>query len=246
MSKRRRSSGPDYPETTKRTVTHSTFLKWKKDFDRDYQSVSWLECETETVGGKRTVCCLKCTVCMKFKDVLRHRRNFNECWVTGANTLKTSNIRDHAQSEQHAHAMALLAKERAIALGEGSTSYAPIAQALTTLSEDEKRRLRYKFDIAYLVAVEKISFRKYPQICELEARHGINIGTGYTNDTSASTFVHYIAESQRQELVHTIQVKKFFSLLLDGSTDTGNIDNELILLVWYDASGSDEMVHTYT
>ena len=59
-----------------------------------------------------------------------------------------------------------------------------------------------------------------------------------------STFVHYIAKSQRQELVHIIQVKKFFSLLLDGSTDTGNVDNELILLMWF--SCSDEMVHTYT
>ena len=114
MSKRKRSSGPDGPETRKEKVTYTNFLKWRKDFDRNYHSVSWLECETETVGGKRTVSCLKCTVCRKFKDAIRHRRNFNEHWVTGANTMKTSNIRDHAQSEQHVYAMALLAKERAI------------------------------------------------------------------------------------------------------------------------------------
>lgn len=29
-------------------------------------------------------------------------------------------------------------------------------------------------------------------------------------------------------------------------SDIGNVDNKLILLVWFDASGSDEMIHTYT
>ena len=37
---------------------------------------------------------------------------------------------------------------------------------------------------------------------------------------------------------------KFFSLLLDGSTDRGNIDDQLFLVVWCDRNGSDEKVHT--
>ena len=75
--------------------------------------------------------------------------------MTGANTMKTSNIRDHSQSEQHVHAMALLAKECAISRGKGSVSYAPIAKALTALLEDEKRSQRYKFDMAYLVLLRR-------------------------------------------------------------------------------------------
>ena len=31
---------------------------------------------------------------------------------------------------------------------------------------------------------------------------------------------------------------KFFSLLLDGSTDKGNIDNELVLVVWCEIDGN--------
>lgn len=111
----------------------------EENFDRDNHSVSWLECDTETKSGMQIVTCLKHTICTKFKDVLRHQRNFNKCWLTEANTMKTSNLRDHAQSEQHIYAMALLTKEHAIARGEGSTSYAPIAKALTTFPEYEKR-----------------------------------------------------------------------------------------------------------
>lgn len=31
---------------------------------------------------------------------------------------------------------------------------------------------------------------------------------------------------------------------MDGSTDKGNIDDELFLVLWYDIDGADEMVHT--
>ena len=50
--------------------------------------------------------------------------------------------------------MALLQREAAAATRQSSTSSAPIVVALTSLSEDEKVRLRHKFDIAYWLAVE--------------------------------------------------------------------------------------------
>ena len=46
-----------------------------------------------------------------------------------------------------------------------------------------------KFDIAYFVAKEKLPFQKYPRICELEAKHGVNLGGTYRTDTH--TVNHY-------------------------------------------------------
>ena len=138
----------------------------------------------------------------------------------------------------------MLNSEKAATRGESSLSFSPIAQAMSALSDDEKKKLCHKFDITYFVAIEKLSFRKYPQICELEARHGVNIGSSYTNDTNARNFVHYIAEAQRQNLISIIEKKRFYSLLIDGLTDSGNIDNELILPVWFDINGPNEEVHT--
>ena len=37
---------------------------------------------------------------------------------------------------------------------------------------------------------------------------------------------------------------KFFSILLDGSTDSANVDDEVLLVLWFDPEGSDEKVHT--
>ena len=56
--------------------------------------------------------------------------------------------------------------------------------------------------------------------------------------------MHYIAMAKWQVLLQKLSETKFFSLLLDGSTDKGNVDNEVLLAVWCDPDGSDEKVHT--
>lgn len=66
----------------------------------------------------------------------------------------------------------------------------------------------------------------------------------YINENAGKELIHYIAESRRQELKQRLANAKFFSLLLDGSTDTGNIDNELLVVVCCDRDGSDEKIHT--
>ena len=81
-------------------------------------------------------------------------------------------------------------------------------------------------------------------ICELEKHHGVDIGTNYLNESAGRTFIHYIAEAKRQQVVQAVHSAKFFSLLLDGSTDKDNIDNELVLVIWCDTDGNDEKTHT--
>ena len=55
---------------------------------------------------------------------------------------------------------------------------------------------------------------------------------------------HYIVESRRQDLSLTLSKALFFSLMMDGSTDHSNADNELLLVLWCDPDGSDEKIHT--
>ena len=117
-------------------------------------------------------------------------------------------------------------------------------QSLNSLPEDERRKLRAKFNIAYFVATEQLAYRKYPRICELEARHGVHLGSSYLHENAGKEFVHHIAESRRQDLLSTISEAKFFSLLIDGSTDQSNADNELLVVLWCDPDGVDEKIHT--
>ena len=65
------SSDTSAPESKKRKLAFATYEKWKTDLDRECQTVSWLDCDTEMNGRKKEVTKLQCTVCTKFKKKLQ-------------------------------------------------------------------------------------------------------------------------------------------------------------------------------
>lgn len=63
---------------------------------------------------------------------------------------------------------------------------------MSKLPKLEMKQLCVRFDLAYFIAREKLAFSKYPKLCKLEARHGVRVGTTYTNEVA----LHYIAEAK--------------------------------------------------
>ena len=60
---------------------------------------------------------LKCKACTEFVDRIRGSRNFSDKWIVGADSVRLSNVRDHAQNNQHLRAMSLLRKRCAESAG---------------------------------------------------------------------------------------------------------------------------------
>ena len=227
-----------------RHVEHGTFLKWRRELEREYETGLWLCCSTEKKNNKMIVTELRCKVCAEHEDAISGAKNFSDKWIYGAESVRISNVRDHAKSDQHARAMSISKKKHAAASGISPLVFSPITRSLNKLPSDERAKLRIKFDIAHFVATEKLPFTKYPKLCELQSHHGVSLGHSYTNDNAGKEFVHYIADSRRQVIRQTFDNANFFSVMIDGSTDVANIENELILAVWFDKNGSDEKVHT--
>ena len=75
---------------------------------------------------------LKCRIC-KLKERIIGRKNFSNKWIDGAGLVRAINIRDHAKSEQHCHAMNLERKSAAQRLEQSSAVYASIAHLLSTI-----------------------------------------------------------------------------------------------------------------
>ena len=243
-SRKRSCSDAVTNEGKKRSVSYSTYVKWRREFDKECQTISWLDCNV-TGKGKMTVDRLKCKVCLKYKSRIESKRNYSDKWLVGAESVRTSNIRDHARSDQHLYAMSLHYKESLLSFANaGEPSSSNICTMLQTLSEDNMDRLRKKFDIAYFVANSKLAFSKYAAICKLETRHGVDIGTSYVNENAGKTFCKYIAEARITDLRKTVTNAKFFSVLMDGSTDVGKIDDELFLVQWCDIDATDEKIHS--
>ena len=100
--------------TKKRRVDYATFQKWQRDLDREYQTMTWLDCSSEKERGKKVVVQLKCKVCSDFVEKIRGRKNFSEKWIVGADSVRVSNVRDHAQNDQHTHTVCMYAKHMVI------------------------------------------------------------------------------------------------------------------------------------
>ena len=99
-------------------------------------------------------------------------------------------------------------------------------------------RLKRKFDIPYLIAKEKMKL-----LCDLEEQHGVDIGGSYQNDHTCAMFVKFIALDLQQQLKKDISSAMFFSVQVDSSTDSENIEEGLFLILYFDPRSSDGMVH---
>ena len=244
MSTRKRAAD-SAPSTSskKRKVTVTTFNKWKTQFERDHNTLSWLQCDISK-EDKTVVETLWCEVCKKHEGKITGMKNFSRAWITGSSNQKTSNIVNHATSEQHRASMTRVRAEAAKASNQPLTTYSPIAHSLLVMDKTVQERMKRKFDICYVLAKESLSFSKYPAIHELEERHGADLGFAYKTDVSAQTFTHYIAESQRQSFLETFSASNFYSFLMDGSTDTGNVEDELILVQYCIQDGAAQEIRS--
>ena len=165
-----------------------------------------------------------------------------QMWIQGSSNHKTSSLFDHASSQQHLAAMVLFRKDQACSAGVVSPMViSPIVSSLTKLDDATRLRMKRKFDVCYLMARECLSFTKYPLILELESRRGVDIGSAYKSDVSARSFAHFIAERQRQKFFSFMSNDlHFFSFLMDGTTDAGNLEDELIVIQfsWKDSTAN--------
>ena len=57
------------------------------------------------------------------------------------------------------------------------------------------------------------------------------------------TFVDYIAHEQKENLKDVPAKANFLSIEADGSTDVGNVEDELLLVLYFDPHSKDRKVH---
>ena len=214
-----------------------TVEKWITENDRELNTSVWLKFE---MADREHVSLLKCSVCSLFSEKLESMRNFRPAFITGTPNIRVSNVKDHAGTDMHSRAMLLFKKQQSSSVED----YSPIARSFAQSSMDKATldQTKKKFDIAYMMAKEKMAFTKMKPLCELEERHGVRLGSGYKNDHACATFTGYIAQEQQEILQTALTKAKFFSIQGGASTDAGNIELELFLVLYFDACGKDGIV----
>ena len=177
-------------------------------------------------------------VCIEFEARLVGMRNFHSTFIDGSSNLCTRSFKDHAKSEMHVHAMMLFKKKQVGPSNAGNCP--PIIQLIQNRHAETEARVKRKFDIAFINCKENLSFLKMGSLCEFQTRHGVDLGEGYKINKVCSEFAHYIAKDQLSIMKKTVAD---VSIQADSSTDSGNSENELFLVVPFEANSNDRKVH---
>ena len=80
---------------------------------------------------------------------------------------------------------------------------------------------------AHAIARHSRPYTDFVWMCTLDDLKGVQIGNTYRNDKLCATFIHHIAQAQRDEIKQMVAEAKFVSLICDGSTDNSHTEAEL-------------------
>ena len=128
--KRATASKPSSSNAKKRRVTVNTCKKWQSSFEHEYQTLSWLRYDVDK-HDRDLVNTLWCDACRANEDKIVGMKNYSSAWMAGSLNHKTSNVVDHATSEQHKAAMIHVQRSA----NEPITNYSPIARSLLVMDK---------------------------------------------------------------------------------------------------------------
>lgn len=234
------------PTTKKpRRLTVTTANSWKTGALATHQASEWLVINADK-NKSDCVMSLNCSVCKAFADKINGMKNFSTIWAfTGSTNLRLSNAEDHAQGEPHKRALDLHLKEtkgqHAFERAESMKAANDSGQQLITtgianMQSTDLSRTKTKFEVAYFVAKEELPLAKYPNLLQLEEKHGVDLGKAYRSDKSCNMFISHIGEELARKLGDKLSTANFFSVLTDGSTDTSITEKEAVFVQYLETN----------
>jgi hypothetical protein len=142
----------------------------------------------------------------------------------GAVISKTSAFQDHQNSQKHSK----LATAEKVKLAKPGSSQAEKACAM--LDKQKKDRVLRLLNTAHAVVMHNRPFTDFPWMIELQDKNGLDMGATYRNDMECKYFTKYIAEAAQQEVIAWLNDAHFYSVMMDGSTNTAIREIELLYI----------------
>ena len=122
--------------------------------------------------------------------------------------MKLESVKKHEQSQSHKDAVGTFY----VQVGQS-----PMEVALQNIEREELMQMKMLFNTAfYLVSAER-PFRAFLALLDLQRKNSIPFRQSYNNPKQAKSFVHFIAEKIRNDLVVLVQGADFFSVCRDST-----------------------------
>ena len=111
---------------------------------------------------------------------------------------------------------------------------ADVQQNVVQLNEQCRSALQCLSNTISFVAHDELAFRKFADLCELQ-KDGVHSGDQYKNFKACKTF--YIAQVERDKIQSAVRDSRFFSIVSDGSTDSGIEEQDTAYVIHVNKKG---------
>ena len=210
-----------------------TVKSWEKSLSTDL--------EKEITGSKVTK--VKCKVCCKYESRITSIKGFSRRWIEGTDSVKKDSLMKHVNGDPHKFAVELQQKESlgAARFNEKVIEATPIGRGLKKMTEEEGELLKNRFNSAYYLSKSERPYSDFEELLELQEKNGAKYHKGYRNERSAANFVDTCGQVIKDNMVQDLLNAKYYSVLMDGSTDSSVTEQELIYLLFLGKNGIPEV-----
>ena len=199
---------------------------------KKWESLFLYSLEKKIEYGK--VVMLKCKMCIKYEERITSIRGFSRNLIVGMSFVEKDSLEKHIKGDPHKYAANLFNKQSmgASSFGDKIIKSSPIGHGLTKMATRNKKVLENCFNSAYYLAKKERPYSDFPDLIELHKKNGVKYHGSYQNEQAAANFVDNCGEVLKESFVEDLLRANYYSILMDGSTDSSVIEQELIYVLF--------------
>lgn len=96
------------------------------------------------------------------------------------------------------------------------------------MNEKELEKMKFLFHTAYYIAKRNRPFSDFPDLCNLQKKNGVDLGSTYLNNMQCAFFIKSISKHISDEIIADFVSCDFFALMSDGTTDISVTETEIL------------------
>ena len=100
------------------------------------------------------------------------------------------------------------------------------------MTEKDEQTLTVRFNTAYCLAKNERPYSEFGDLLTLHEKNGVKTSDMYHNERAGANFIDTLGTSIGQKLLEDIEKYNYFTLLMDGSTDSSVTVQELIYVLF--------------
>ena len=156
----------------------------------------------------------RCDVCCGFPALA----DVSSSLYIGTSGFRRTTLQAHARSKSH-HKCSEAHRARE------NPDAAPLGILLRNLTAQINEKLSKLFNSAYFISKENLAFAKFPELCKLQMKNGVDLGETYLNDHRCKEFIQSISSVMKSDFHLQITSRRpfFFSCMADQAVEEEEI-----------------------